>query len=64
MSKHIEVKFTVKETANGQPFLFSEPLTASAVPAVSLMLKNHISIEQAQEIAQVLNANLMGISIG
>lgn len=64
MNQPIQVKFTVKEGGSGKPFLYSEPLSASANPAVSLFLTQDTTIEQAQEVARVLNANLAGITVG
>jgi hypothetical protein len=64
MNKIIQVKFTVKEGENGKSFLYSEPLNLSTEPAVSLFFTQDTGIEQAQKIARVLNANLLGITVG
>ncbi|MCJ2124756.1 hypothetical protein [Methylobacterium sp. J-077] len=60
-------RFTVKEDAEGRPFIALEPL-GSAVEAfgdafLSLDLRNSVNYAHAQQIAEILNGQVTGLSV-
>jgi hypothetical protein len=64
MSNPIEVKFTIKESENGTPFVNLEPMQQSLSSPIFLHFKAGKTIEEASKIARFLNENIESISIG
>jgi hypothetical protein len=57
---------TVKENAEGRPWLVVEPYDDNGVPSgqhIVMDLPREADIEQAQQVARFLNANLMAIRL-
>ena len=57
-----EVKFTVKEGADGQVFLFSDPMRAANSSAVHIWLKSGTTLAQAEKLANEINLYASGVS--
>ena len=62
MTLKAEPRFTVKEGADGTPFVFLEDMEEVGL-LVSFQLRPGASLEMAREVAKVLNRNVRQISV-